>query len=485
MDWTLAHTSVETHVLINLMEGLITYDSQMKVAPSLAEKWVVSKDGKTYTFTLKKGVLWSDGVPLRAQDFVYSWRRLLAPGTAAAYAYILFDIVGAEDFNKGLIKDFSQVGLKALDDRTLQVRLKSPVAHWIHIPAFWVTFPLREDVLTRQGSAWAKPGRMVTVGPYQLAVHDMDSRIVLKANPNYHGRKGNIDKVEFLIVKDNTTALNLFEAGKLDFLSDLPALDLPRLQKNPRLKTFPYLKTVYLGLTINRYPLTQIEVRRAIAMGIDKKKMVSLLHGGQIPATTFVPPPLFAHSREIGLPFDPERGKLELRKAGWRVDQKLKLELLIPNWDNPMTVAQFVQEQLKKNLGLDVSVQPFDHKTFRAQVDLKAYPFWILSWGADFPDPDNFLSVFQGFSGNNRTSWKNASYDRLITEARGERQESVRKRKYDEAQRLLQEKDVAMVPLYYEPNKALVSARVKGLELNPLNYLYLREVRLDSASVRR
>jgi oligopeptide transport system substrate-binding protein len=462
------------------MEGLISFDSQFKTAPALAQSWKISPDGKTYTFNLRPGVKWSDGVELRARDFVYSWKRLLSPATAASYAYLLFDIEGAEAFNRGQIKDFDQVGVKAINDLTLQVKLKKPVAHWIYIPTFWVTFPLREDVVTKHGSAWESPGRMVTLGPYTLASHDLDSKIVMTANPNYYGAKGNIETITGLIVKDDSTALTLYETGKLDFLTDISTLDLKRLEGKPELKTFPYLKTGYLGFVLNRYPVSNVHLRKAIAMAIDKSRLQAILHGGQQPATSFVPPGMLAHSKSEGLPFDPERAKSELKLSGVEtIGGKAQLDLILPNWDKQLTLAQFIQNELKKNLNLNVVLQPFDHKTFRAQLDLHAFPLFEGSWSADYPDPDNFMSIFLADSGNNRSQWKSAKYDELVLSARFTQDAKAREAKYRQASKILLEEDAVVLPLYYEPNMALVRSRVKGLELNPLNYLLLKKVNLE------
>lgn len=476
LDWNRAHTMIETYLLMNLMEGLVTFDKKLNVVPALAQSWKISPDGKTYTFKLRSGVKWSDGAGLKADDFVYSWKRLLSPLTAASYAYFLYDIEGAEEFNKGTLKDFAGVAIKAIDDLTFQVKLKRPVAHWINIPTFWVTFPLRQDVVEKHGSSWATPGRMVTLGPYTLSSHDFDTKIVLKANPNYYGERGNVEQVVGLIVKDDSTALSLYEAKKLDFLTDISTLDLKRLSGRPDLKTFPYLKTGYLGLVVQKFPLTNVRVRRAIAMAIDKSKLGEILYGGQKGATSFVPPPMKAYSAEIGLKYDPERARRELAASGV-VASGLKLELLLPNWDKQVTLAQLIQAQLKQNLGIDVSLQPFDHKTFRAQLDLHAFPLFEGSWSADYPDADNFLSVFLSESGNNRTTWKNAQFDKLVLESRvGDPKK--REKAYLQAQKLLLEEEAVIVPLYYEPIIALVNSRVQGLELNPVNYLLLRKVTL-------
>ncbi len=481
LDWNKAHTPVETYILMNLMEGLVAYDSNLKVEPSLAASWSQSKDGLTYTFKLRPGVKWSDGVGLKARDFAFSWKRLLAPTTAASYAYLLFDIEGAEDFNRGKIKDFAQVGVKALDDLTLQVKLAHPVAYWIHIPTFWVTFPLREDVVEKNGTAsWATPGRIVTLGPYTLAAHDVDSKIVLAANPSYYGTKGNIKQVVGLIVRDDSTALSLYEAGKLDFLTDIATLDLKRLEGKPELKRFPYLKTGYLGFVVDKFPMNSRKVRRAIAMAIDRSKLPEILHGGQQPASSFVPPGMMGYSKNIGLGFDPVKARAELDSSGVDLSKTLNVEILMPNWDKPLMLGQFIQNELKKNLGIKTTLQPFDHKTYRAQIDLHAYPMYEGSWSADYPDPDNFLSLFLGASGNNRTQWKSAAYDELVVRGRQLRDGKAREKIYLESQKLLLEEEVVIFPLYYEPNLALVRSRVKGLELNPLNYLMLKKVNLGS-----
>ena len=211
LDWNRAHTAVEAYILMNLMEGLVTYEGSSTVAPALAQSWDISPDGKVYTFKIRPGVKWSDGVPLKAQDFVYSWRRLLSPLTAASYAYLLFDIEGAEKFNQGKLLDFDQVGIKALDDLTFQVKLTHPVAHWIYIPGFWVTFPMRKDIIEKYDAGWESPGRMVNLGPYSLVSHDIDSKVVLKSNPNYYRDRGNVDQIVALMMKDDSEALTAYE----------------------------------------------------------------------------------------------------------------------------------------------------------------------------------------------------------------------------------------------------------------------------------
>ncbi len=482
LDWNRAHTTVETWLLTNLMEGLVSHDSKMNVVPALAESWTKSPDGKTYTFKLRPGVKWSDGVPLKAADFVYSWKRLLSPVTAASYAYTLFDIDGAEEFFQGKQTDFSKVGISAPDDATLVVRLAKPVAHFIHIPTFWVTFPLRQDIVEKYGTAWSKPGRMVTVGPFELSSYDIDSKVVLTANPNYYGTHGNIDTAVGVIVKEDSTALTLYEAGKIDFLTDIAGTDLKRLEGRPDLEKFPYLKTGYLGFVVDQYPVSSVNVRRAIAMAIDKSKIGEFLHGAQTATGGFIPAGMFGYNKSIGLPFDPAAAKKELAKSG--VKPGMKIDLVTTNWEKNLTLCQFIQAELKKNLGLEIGIRSFDHKTFRAQLELYSYPIFLLSWSADYPDPDNFLSVFLSTGGNNRTKWKNAQYDAKVLLARYNQNQKARETLYDQAQKLLVEDDVPVLPLYNEPILALVNPRVKNLQVNALNSLEMKAIRLTAAEAR-
>ncbi|MBI2711762.1 MAG: peptide ABC transporter substrate-binding protein [Bdellovibrio sp.] len=483
LDWNKAHTPIENYLMITLMEGLVSLDS-VKVEPALAESWKISGDRKTYTFKIRKNAVWSDGVPVTAEDFLTSWKRLLAPETAAAYAYFLFDIEGAEAFNQGKEKDFSKVAVKPLDSKTLQVRLRKPVSHWISIPTHWVTFPLRKDILEKYGDQWAKPGRMVTAGPYLLDRYDLNSQIILKRNPKYYGHQGKVDQITALIVADDTTALQLYQTGKLDFLTDFPILNVKSLSETPGFQIFPYLKTVYLGFSFSPNHPTDAQkwiqnphLRKAIAMSIDRSKIGEILQGKQSPGATFVPPPLTGSSKNVGITYNPKEALEEFRLS--QAPKGIELEILILNWEKTLTLAQFIQSQLKLHLGIQLNLQPYDNKTYRAQLDLHRHPLFLTSWSADYPDPDNFLSIFLSDSGNNRPGWKNSSFDHKILQARQMPSSSQRERLYIEMQRELLDKEVVIVPLYYEPNIALVNPRVRGLKLNPLNYLDIKGVEIS------
>lgn len=476
LDWNRAHTVVEADILMNLMEGLVTFDSSMNVSYALASGCDVTDGGKVYTFHIKPGIQWSDDRPLKAQDFVYSWRRLLSPITAAPYAYLLFDVQGAEAFNKGTLTSFEQVGIKAIDDLTFQVTLIQPVAHWLYIPAFWATFPVRQDIVEAYGSGWEAPGRMVTVGPYTLLSHDLNSKIVLRANPKYYGAHGNVSLITALILKDDAAALAQYEEGKLDFLTDVATVDLKSFARRPDFKVFPQLKTGYLGFVTEKYPLSNVKFRRAIAMAIDKSKIGQVMGGNQQPATSFVPPPLMASGPRVGLPFDPVKARAELAASGLTISKTMTLNYLLPNWDKSVALGEWLKAELKRNLNIDVVLKSMDNKTYRAQLGMKNYPLFDYTWTADYPDSDNFLSVFLSDSGNSQTAWKNSKFDEAVRLARRTQNRAERESLYLATQKILLEEEAVLVPLYYEPSIALVRPRIRNVEIDPMGYLFLRKV---------
>jgi oligopeptide transport system substrate-binding protein len=212
-------------------------------------------------------------------------------------------------------------------------------------------------------------------------------------------------------------------------------------------------------------------------MSLDKTKLTSLLTGAQKPAGSFVPPPLLSFSRTMGIPYNPSQAKIELRKSGIdRGTRPVSIDFLLPNWDKSEVVGQFVKEELHKNLGIEVVLKPVDHQRYWTQLDLGNFPIFYGTWTADYPDPDNFLSIFLSGSGNSRTGWKNAEFDQSVAMARQFKSPMEREKVYQRLQKSLIEENIVIIPLYYEPNLALVRSRVRNFELNPMDHLYLRNV---------
>ncbi|MBI3557423.1 MAG: peptide ABC transporter substrate-binding protein [Deltaproteobacteria bacterium] len=279
LDWNKASTWVEGFVIRNIMEGLVAIDSQMEAQPALAESWDIAPGSRIYTFHLRPGIKWSDGVPLKAQHFVDSWHRLLAPELNAKYASFLFDIEGAEQFHNGQLKDFSKVGVKAVDDLTLRVQLRAAISFWYWIPSFYATFPIRLDLVDSKKKPWDQAGTLVTLGPFTLKSHEAQRSITLERNTEYYGRHGNIDVVNVALVPDDSMALKLFEDGQIDFLPKLASLERTHLRSRPDFRTWPDMRIVHLRMNTEHGPTANLNLRRAIALAIDRTKLTKLFEG--------------------------------------------------------------------------------------------------------------------------------------------------------------------------------------------------------------
>ncbi len=475
-DWQQASTSMETPLMMNLMEGLTEVDTNLKPKPCLAEKMEISKDQKIYTFTLRKNVRWSDGVVLKASDFSEAWKRLLTPANGAPYAYLLYDVVGAEEFNKKQTSDFSKVGIVAKDDHTLVITLKQPVAYFPYLTGFWPLFPIRKDLIDLYGTQWTRPGKLVTVGPFVLESYQMQTKIVMKANPNYWRARGNVTEAVAQIIKDSATALNVFKSGGIQMMQDFSPDDLKMVRPMPEFKTYPYLKTHYLAFRIKGSIAENQDLRLAIAHAIDRKPIANILNGSQKPATTFIPPRVVGYDAKISLPFDVVKAKSYLQKSGF--NPKTPIEMIARNSERPRIITQYIQSELKKNLGLDVQIQLVDPKVFRSQLTTQNVPLMLMVWAADYPDGDSFLGLFESNTGNNLTHFSNAKYDEDMKKAREDWNTLKRDKLYKEAQEIIQLEQAVTVPLFYEENEALVSKSIKGFSINPIGYFFIKDITL-------
>ena len=473
-DWQIASTAVETPFMMNLMEGLTEVDANLRPKACLAESIAISKDQKTYTFKIRKGIKWSDGVGLKAQDFVQAWKRLLTPATGAPYAYLLYDVTGAEAFNKKQETDFSKVGVAAPDEFTFVVTLKQPVAYFQYLTGFWPMFPIRQDLIDKDGSHWMKPGKLVTLGAYTLESYQPSTKIVMKANPHYWRKMGNVTDAVAQIIVDSNTAMNVFKAGGIQMMQDLSPDDLKLARPMPEFKTYPYLKTHYLAFRTKNTMMDNVNLRLAIAHAIDRKPLPPILNGSERVASTFVPPRVVGYDPKLGVNFNVKLAKEYLKKSGF--DPKTPIELIARNSETPRIMTQYIQSELKKNLGLNITLQLYDHKVFRAQIASQNYPLMLMTWSGDYPDGDSFLSLFESNTGNNFTKFSSEKYDEIMKKAREDWNTLKRDQLYKEAQEILLEKEAAILPLYYEENEALVAKSVRGFTINPIGYFFVKDV---------
>ena len=480
LDWSLATDHVSFNVIANLMVGLTEFDKNLKPAPVIAKSWKVLDGGRQIVFHLRDDVSWSDGEKVTAQDFEYSWKRLLNPKTASEYAYILFDIVNAEEFHQGEVTDESLVGVRATDDWTLEVQLKQPTSYFLSITTFEVTYPQRRDIIEKFGTKWTEPEHIVTNGPFLLSSWKHEDEIRLTANPNFFVGKPATERVEMFMINELTTALALYDQGKLDFIDNhsIPILEKPRLAKAPGFKPVPQLRGEYYGFAIDRKPFDDPRVRKAFAMAIDRSVFPKILHGGERPATSWIPPGMLAHNPRLGLPYNPPEARRLLREAGYPDGKGFpEVTLAYNTLEDKKIVAEAVQGMWKRNLGVLVRLENQEWKVYLKKLQTDPPHIFRLGWGADYPDPDNFMKLFTSLSGNNHTRWKNDRYDQLLELAAREMNQQKRVEIYNEAQRILCEVDIPIIPLFTTTESTVLRPTFTGLEYSSMGRLDLRRVR--------
>ncbi len=479
LDWSLATDSVSITVIENMMEGLTRYDQNLQPQPAIAKKIEVSDHGKTYRFHLRKDVRWTDGRPVTAEDFEYSWKRLLDPKTAAEYAYFLYDIVNAYEYNTGQLKNVSQVGVKALDPWTLEVHLKKPIIYFPSITTFMVTFPQRRDLIERYGDRWTDPAHLVTNGPFKLKEWKHEYKVVLEPYGDYFEGSPRLDRVLMFVVNELNTALTLYETGDLDIDVRLPPEAIPFYQHSPEYRRIPVLRGYYYGFNVKKVPFNNVKVRQAFSMAVDREQLPRVLKGGEIPTTSWIPPGMFGHNPEIGLKFDPQRARRLLAEAGYPGGRSFPPVTAVYD-TNPINnlIAENLQAQWQQNLNVQVNLENQEWKVFLKRLKTDTPMIFRLGWGADYPDPDNFMGLFTTQSGNNNTHWGNSRYDELIAKAASEPDPKRRQQMYDEAQRILTEQDVSIMPLFVVAQNILIKPYVKGLQLNAMEILSLKDVHL-------
>ncbi|MBI4042656.1 MAG: peptide ABC transporter substrate-binding protein [Deltaproteobacteria bacterium] len=462
------------------------------MVPKVAESWSVTPDGTTYTFKIRRNLLWSDGKPVTAHDFVYSWQRLLDPKTAARYAYFLFPIKNAKAFNDtgSRVKDFAQVGAKAVDDYTLVVTLEKAMSYFPTLLTHSSTFPMRKDVVEKLGDKWTEPGNIVTNGPFLLEEWQHNYKLTLVRNDNYWGEKAKLRRIVGYMITEESSSLNLYETGKLDIMRGIPTSDIQRLKNTPDYYKIPLLAAYYYGFNVNKPPFNDPNVRKAFSAAIDREEICKALQGDQIPLTSWIPKGMLGYNPNVGIKFDPDKAVAYLKQAGYeKGDPRLQgITLAYNTNEGHKQVAENLQALWQKHLGVKVNIDNQEWKVFLDILhSIPAKPLasphlFRMGWVGDYPDPDNFMNLFTSGSDNNHTGWKNSHFDKLIERAAVEIDPDVRLSLYNEAQRVLTEEEVPILPIYVYTTQKLIKPYVKGFQLNPLDEYYLDTIWVEAGS---
>lgn len=486
LDPTMAEDSSAISVLDSVQQGLVKFKHDLTVEPALAEKWEVSPDGKTITFKLRDGIKYSDGQPIKAGDFVYSWKRLLNPNTAAPYNSLLGDIVGATEYmtakvptDTAKLPDLEKkLGFSAPDDKTFKVELKGPSTYFLTICAMWNTVPLRKDVIEKHKDKWTEPQNYVSTGPFKIKAWEHQARIVLVPNEYYWGKKPTLQEIQIGMIGEEKAELEAFKAGELDICNRIPSADVPAVKADPELSKMlvkgAQTATYYIGLNTRKPPFDNKLVRQAFASAIDRKTLVDVVMKGVPygPATSLVPPGLPGHDPNIGYPFNVEKAKQLLAQAGYPDGKgfpEVTLAYNSPPVPGHKPLVEFVQAELKKNLNVPVKLEAMEWGAYLDKCEHDTPDMYRMGWSADYPHPQNFLDVvFRSTSANNYTGWKSAEYDKLLDEAAVTGDQAKQAEIYKKAEKLFIE-DAPIIPLYYYGHIELVRPWVLNLAVTPMD----------------
>ena len=491
LDPGLATDTTSSNVLLNIMDPLVRLGDDLQPVPALAESWDV--DGKTVTFHLRADGRWTNGDPVTAHDFEYSWKRTLDPKLAADYAYQLYGIVGAEEYNNAkpaqaaALRD--KVGVKALDDRTLQVTLTSAQPWFVQQAAHHSFLPVHQQTVETHGAKWTEPGNIVTNGPFELAGWQHDASITLVKNADWRNAdKVALDRVEGRIIVDGTTRVQAFEAGEVDLLDGggLPPADMPRLKELPEYEKYPALGTYYYGFNLKNIP--DENQRRAMAFAIDRQSIIdNVAQADQIPATGMVPKgiPGFEVIEQHFLPTtaDLEKAKEFMAKAE---NPKKTITLFYNDSPGHKEIAVAVQAMWKE-LGIDTTIKSQEFAQFLEFLGPppnNAVDVYRLGWIADYGDPMNFLELWTSQSGNNNSNFADPAYDRLIEKARNTPNDQQRYELYRQAEAMLTGPQGALpiAPIYWYTYTNLERESVKDtFHINPLDQFDLSKVVIREA----
>ncbi|NBX67888.1 MAG: peptide ABC transporter substrate-binding protein [Proteobacteria bacterium] len=474
----------EFHIIMNIFEGLVSKDPKnLEPIPGVAEKWKVSKDGKTYTFFLRKNAKWSQGDPVTASDFIYSWIRLLKPETASEYAYQGFYIKNGKAFNEGKLTDPNQLGLKAIDSSTLEVQLENPTPFFLSLLFHHSLYPVHKATIEKFGARWTRPENFVGNGAFTLKKWEVNRVITVAPNPFYWDKETvKLSEANFFPIDKHETEEKMFRAKSLHTVDDLPLEKLPLWQKDTTgvFKNHPYLGTYYYWFNCTKAPLNNKKVRQALTLAIDRDRIVRLVtRGGQVPATMFTPPGTGGFKPESRLPKDGsqiQKAKQLLAEAGFPNGKGLpSLEILYNTSDNHKKIAEAIQQMWRENLGISSSLFNQEWKVFLDNQQTKNYMIARAGWIADYNDPNTFLDMFVTNGGNNHSGYSNSSYDELIESAKKERNPKKRFAIFQKAEDILLE-DLPVLPIYVYSRNYLLSNEVQGWhpnieDIHPLKYI--------------
>jgi oligopeptide transport system substrate-binding protein len=490
LDPHICDSDMTFNIILSLYEGLTQYHPKTnEPVPAVAEGWETSSDNLTWTFHLRKNAKWSNGDPVTAADFVFSFQRILSPALGAQYAQTLYPLKNAAAYNTGKITDREQIGARAIDDHTLELTLEHPVPYLPAVLCHTAWYPVHRATIEKfgkfdqRGLTWTRPGNLVSNGYFTLVDWKPSQMVRVAKSQTYWDRDNvKLNEVIFYPIESEDAEERAFRSGQLHVTTRVPASKIAvyRKERPEVLHDEPVLSTYFYSFNINRPPLGDQRIRRALSLAIDRNVITKfILRGGQQPAGHFTPPGTAGFtSRTSSLTNIPEAKKL-LSEAGYPDGKGLpRLEILYNNSETHRAIAEAIQQMWKKNLGITVGLYNQEGKVWSDSMRQQNYQIARTGWGGDYIDPSSFLEIMLSDSGNNHTGWKSAEYDRLIFEAKNTADQAKRYELFQRCEEILQQ-ETPIAPIYFYVRNVLRLPEVKGWYSAPLDHHPLKGVSLE------
>ncbi|MCB2290058.1 peptide ABC transporter substrate-binding protein [Clostridium sp. CS001] len=492
-------------VIANAFEGLMRVDEKDMPIPGVAEKYEISPDGLKYTFHLRKEAVWSDGQSVKAGDFEYAWKRALNPDTAAEYAYQLYYLKNGQGYNESKLPDANvskgikkatagDVGVKAIDDNTLEVNLEYPTLYFLSLMAFPTYAPVRKDIVEGNEKWTLKPETYISNGAFKMTEWKAKDVIVFEKNTKYWDAANiKLDKINYKMLDDQNASLAGFKSGQLDLIQGPPQQEIPKLVADGTAKIYPSLSTYYFCLNLSPEAdkidaaagkaLKDPRVRKALSLAIDRKVIVEKVAlGGQIPATSFVPTGIpddkgadFTNKQYYTPEANVEEAKKLLAEAGFADGVGFpNMTIMYNTSQGHQNIAAAVQDMWRTNLGIQVDLRNQEWKVFQKTRNDKQYLIARHGWSGDYIDPMTFLDLFVTNGGNNDAAYSNAKYDEKIAGAKKEIDPAKRMALLHEAEDILME-DMPIIPIYYYTTVVCQKPTIKDVRISPLGQVYFNK----------
>lgn len=465
----------ENRIVGDIFEGLLTEDINAEPIAGQAESWEVSDDGLVYTFKIRGDAQWSDGKPVTAGDFEFALKRLINPETAAEYAYLQFPIKNAEKINNGELEDPDELGVKAIDDRTLEITLEQPTPYFLGALTHYTAYPVPEHVLKTNPDDWVKIGTIVTNGPYKPTDWIPGSHVTTTKNENYYDADAlAIDGATFHVLEDESAALKRYRAGEFDILTSFPTDQYEWMQENlpGQARVAPFAGLYYYTINNTKAPFDNPNVRKALSMSVNREVIgPQILGTGEIPAYSWVPPGM-AHYEEPytvdwkDLPYAEKvsQARTLLEEAGFNKDNPLKLQLRYNTNENHKRIAVAIASMWKP-LGIEVELYNTEVKVHYDELQRGLLDVARAGWLADYNDADNLLNLLKSTVNYNYGKYTNTDFDALIDKANTTTDMTARADLLKQAEKIAMDESAA-IPIYYYLSRNVVSPKVQGFNDN-------------------